>query len=482
MKLNEQNLTQLSLHGVQIPRYDRSKSQAGIIHLGVGAFHRAHQAWYTEAVMNDFGGDWRIIGVSLRRPDMRDKLQPQNYLYSMVTRHNDKTNCQVIGIFSDILVAPENPEAVINALANPDIHVVTLTITEKGYGLNAASGKLDLNHSEIFQDLSGDQPPVTALGFLALALARRKNLGLPGLTLISCDNLSDNGHKLKLGLLQFTSLQSPELSEWIELHCRFPNTMVDRIVPATTQDNVSELSKNFSYEDSAPVFTETFSQWVIENNFAGPVPPWDKVGAQFIDDVSPFEALKLRTLNASHSLIAYLGCLTGKETVAAALQNTGIRIAVEGLMREEAQPGLKLPDSFSIENYQQALLDRFDNTALNHRCVQIAMDGSQKIPQRIIPILGAQLKSDGSIRYATLTIAVWLYFLRGDSSIPIEDQNKSKLILLWRKDASHAIRSLLAMRDIFPKYIADDPRVLDGINYWLSIIESGRIKDVLTRF
>jgi fructuronate reductase len=257
--------------------------------------------------------------------------------------------------------------------------------------------------------------------------------------------------------------------------------MVDRIVPATTQDNVSEFSKNFSYEDSAPVFTETFSQWVIENNFAGPVPPWDKVGAQFVDDVAPFEALKLRTLNASHSLIAYLACLTGKETVAAALQNTGIRIAVEGLMREEAQPGLKLPDNFSIENYQQALLDRFDNTALNHRCAQIAMDGSQKIPQRLIPIIDSQLKHSGSIHYASLTIAAWLYFLRGETGNPVEDPIKQTLALLWRGNASHAVNSLLAMRDIFPKEIAENQRFINSVQSWVNIIAKGELQNTLER-
>lgn len=479
MKLRQQNLPQLQAQAIATPRYDRSSSKPGIVHLGVGSFHRAHQAWYTEAVMNESGGDWRIIGVSLRRPDMRDKLQPQDCLYSLVTRQNDKADYQVIGAFSEILVAPENPEAVINALAHPDIHVVTLTITEKGYGLNAASGQLDLSQSEIAQDIEGDKPPRTALGFLAKALARRRDNGLPGLTIISCDNLSENGHKLRTALLQFSTHKDAQLSDWIALHCTFPNTMVDRIVPATTPGDVSQFAHDFGIDDAAPVFTETFSQWVIEKNFAGPVPPWDKVGAQFVEDVAPFEALKLRTLNASHSLIAYMGCITGKETVAEAIAEPSIRRAVEGLMREEAQPGLNLPEYFSVENYQRALLDRFDNTALNHRCAQIAMDGSQKIPQRVVPIIASQLERDGSIRYATLAIAAWLYYLRGETPSPIEDPLKEKLALLWRGDKAHAVDSILSMREIFPIELGEEPQVRSSVLTWLELIAEGNICETM---
>ncbi len=467
MKLRDVNLPKLESLDIDSPRYSRRDTRAGIVHLGVGAFHRAHQAWYTEAVLNRFGGDWRIIGVSLRRPDMRDKLQPQDGLYSLVTRHGDAAHCQVIGAFSDILVAPEAPEAVIAALAAAATHVVTLTITEKGYGLAAASGRLDLAHPDIAHDLTGEAAPCSAIGFLSAALARRRQQGLTGLTLLSCDNLSDNGHKLKAALLQFSAKQDADLAAWIEQHCRFPNTMVDRIVPAVTAEQIAQFRSDFGVDDSAPVFSETFSQWVIERNFAGPVPPWDKVGAEFVDDVAPFEALKLRTLNASHSLIAYLGCVTGRETVAEALCHPDIRRAVEGLMRDEAQPSLNLPGDFSIEDYQQALLTRFENTALNHRCAQIAMDGSQKIPQRLVPIIEWQLSHNASIHYASLAIAAWLLFLRGESIDTLQDPLKEQLTQLWQGSAEQAVDALLAMQSIFPDSIGGNAQLKTEVLAWL---------------
>lgn len=454
MKLTEATLSKLG--NIAQPQYPRETTRPGIVHLGVGAFHRAHQAWYTEAAMNRFGGNWRIIGVSLRRPAMRDALQPQDNLYSLVTRRDDTAECQVIGALCNTLVAPENPNAVIEALANPDIHVVTLTITEKGYGLDAASGTLDTTQSEIASDLNNTNAPQSALGFLAEALALRQQEKRSGLTLISCDNLSDNGHKLRAALLQFVQLKNPALTPWIEQHCRFPNTMVDRIVPATSEHDIAEFGREFGFRDAAPVFTEPFSQWVIEKNFAGPVPPWDKVGAQFVDDVAPFEAAKLRTLNASHSLIAYLGCVHGKETVADAMQETTIREAVIELMRE-AEATFKLPDSFSVRDYQQELIARFDNRALKHRCAQIAMDGSQKIPQRIVPIIEWHIAHGRSPRHACKAIAAWLAFLR--SGLPVQDPMASTLETVKTGSMEQGLDTLLGLRAIFPVRIAENPKL-----------------------
>lgn len=454
MRLNDAEMAKLE--NLARPQYDRDTTKPGIVHLGVGAFHRAHQAWYTEEVMNRFGGNWRIIGVSLRRPAMRNALKPQNSLYSLVTHHDYVARCQVIGALSEVLVAPEQPNAVIESLANPDVYVVTLTITEKGYGLDAASGKLNTEQRDIAGDLQGDRPPKSALGFLAEGLAQRRNNNLPGMTLISCDNLSNNGHKLRSALLQFVRLKNETLTPWIEEHCRFPSTMVDRIVPATTNANVASFKDEFGFSDSAPVFTEPFSQWVIERNFAGPIPPWDKVGAQFVDDVAPFEAAKLRILNASHSLIAYLGCIYRKETVADAMQDSTIRKAVIALMRE-AEVTLTLPDSFSVRDYEDDLITRFDNRALKHRCEQIAMDGSQKIPQRIVPIIEWHLAHDSLPRYACMVVAAWIAFLR--SGVPINDPMADTLKTLAQVSPDDAIDILLNNTSIFSATTGQDPAV-----------------------
>ncbi len=455
MRLGNNSLAALARKDIVQPRYDRNTTRAGIVHLGVGAFHRAHQAWYTEAAMNQFGGDWRIIGVSLRRPNMRDALAPQDGLYSLVTRRNELAECQIIGALSDILVAPESPGAVIKALAAADIHVATLTITEKGYGLSG-EGELNREQSDIAHDLNTQGAPRSALGFLAQALALRQAKKLPGLSLISCDNLSDNGHKLRNALLQFAELKSAALARWIDAHCRFPNTMVDRIVPATTDLSISEFVDDFGYVDAAPVFTEPFSQWVIERNFAGPVPPWHKVGAQLVDDVAPFEAAKLRTLNASHSLIAYLGCVQGKETVADAMEEASIRASVRGLMHE-AEDTFSLPGDFSVNAYQNDLITRFENRALKHRCEQIAMDGSQKIPQRIVPIIEWHLARGSVPHFAYKAIAAWLAFLRSDATI--EDPLADQLRQLRDSSAEGAVNALLGMRAIFPAALGDHHEV-----------------------
>ena len=463
MKLNNDTLSQLK--GIRLPDYDRATTRAGIVHIGVGAFHRAHQAWYTEAVMNRFGGDWRIIGVSLKRPVMRDQLLPQDGLYSLVTRRDEQVECQIVGALANILVAPEDPSAVVTTLADPNIYIVTLTVTEKGYGLDAAGGTLDSEQSDIAYDLANPKTPRSALGFLASALAMRRQTNSGGLTLMSCDNLSHNGDKLRAALLQFIEHSDASLAEWVATHCTFPNTMVDRIVPAITDQHREEFAREFNFEDSAPVFTEPFSQWVIEHKFAGPVPAWVKVGAQLVDDVAPFEAAKLRTLNASHSLIAYLGCLFDCETVADAMQNSTIRQMVTALMAE-TEKTFTLPEPFSVSDYQADLLSRFDNRALKHRCNQIAMDGSQKIPQRIVPVIEWHLQREELPRQSCRVIAAWLAFLRSGQTI--NDPLVNEFLTLQAMPADQALDTLLNLRAIFPQVIASHKGVRECILHSLN--------------
>ncbi len=460
------------------PHYPRDSLGAGIVHLGVGAFHRAHQAMYTEAVLNRFGGDWRIIGVSLRSPAVRDQLAPQDCLYTLETREGDRRQRQVVGALSELLVAPENPQAVIAAIAAPCIHVVTLTITEKGYCLNATSGTLDEGHPAIAGDLASPATPATALGLLAAALAQRMAQGLPGLTLLSCDNLAGNGRLLRRALLAYCALRDPALADWVETHCRFPCSMVDRIVPATTNADRDTLRQQLGYEDRAAVFTEGFSQWVIEADFAGPVPAWDRVGAEYVDDVAPFEEMKLRLLNASHSTIAYLGSLIGCETVADAIALAPLRRAVQQLMHEESLPTLRLPADFDVDSYQQQLLARFANSALQHRCQQIAMDGSQKLPQRVLPVLQYQLEHDGPIAASTLAIAAWLRYLQGRDEhggrYTIHDPLAAEFTDIYRQHGTAIDNYLPQFRQldaVFPAAIAASERAFAQIRMWLEQFE-----------
>lgn len=475
MRLNDHIDTPNSLKKPQYLRHDR---RPGIVHLGIGAFHRAHQAWYTEQVLNRCGGHWRIIGVSLRSPAVRDQLAAQDWLYTLEVRDGEQRQQQLIGALAQVIVAPENPAAVIAALASPDIHVVSLTITEKGYYLSAdTSGpgaQLNLSHADIQHDLGHPEQPRTALGFLCEAMAVRRAAMRPGLTLISCDNIANNGGTLRGALLHFSQQLDPTLANWIDRHCRFPATMVDRIVPATTATDLDQLAASLGYEDQAAVFCEDFCQWIIEENFAGPVPPWHQVGAEFVADVAPFEAMKLRLLNASHSAIAYFGCLTGRDCVAQVVTQPTLRRAVAALMAEGAAT-LELPADYDLQAYQQRLLQRFGNTALAHRCQQIAMDGSQKLPNRIMPILGWQRQRDAPLTMTTAVLAAWLYYLGGKDEqgrrYPINDpmaDHLSDLVAAHTSaDTAALLRALADRQIVFCQAVAADERVIAAISHWL---------------
>lgn len=475
-----------TLSGVEAPRYHREQLGAGIVHLGVGAFHRAHQAVYTEAVLNQLGGDWRIIGVSLRSPTVRDQLAAQNFLYTMEVRDGDACRHQVIGALADILVAPENPRAVIDAIAAATTQVITLTITEKGYCLHPDTGELDRHNADVIHDLGAPASPRSALGFLAAALATRMQSGLPGLTLISCDNLSSNGKKLRRGLLDFCEQRDPALGRWVAAMCRFPCSMVDRIVPAVTEADRNSLAARTGYRDEGAVFTEPFSQWVIERDFAGPVPAWDTVGAEYVDDVAPFEEMKLRLLNASHSTIAYVSCIAGIETVSDAINVPSIRRAVERLMREEAAPSLRLPADYDSDGYQQQLLTRFANSALHHRCQQIAMDGSQKIPQRLIPILRYQLNAGGPIAITAFALAAWIRYLQGrdetGNAYTVDDPMAGQFADIFSRhggDIDDYLPEIRRLGAIFPKDLAGNDALFGLIASYLRGIETRGVLETL---
>lgn len=407
-RLNSSTLKQLP-DSVAVPQYDRDNTGVGIVHLGVGAFHRAHQAWYTEQVLNDSGGDWAIIGASLRSAAVSEQMRPQDCLYTVVAKTDSQKSCQVIGAIRDVLAAPQEAKRLLELLAALSTRVVTLTITEKGYHYNTGAACLTLTDADIVHDLQtfGEDIPITAIGFIVTALAERMRAGRPGLALLSCDNLERNGEVLRQVVQDFAAQVDPSLANWISTNTSFPSSMVDRIVPATTAESVQELAGTLGVEDRAAVFTEPFSQWVIEDNFICGRPDWERAGALLVTDVTPFEDAKLRLLNGSHSLIAYLGFLAGYDYVHQVVNDADFASLVERYM-DEVVPGLQLPDSFDLGGYRQQLLERFGNAALNHRTAQIAEDGSQKIVQRW---LNSVAHADcANLNAHALALAGWVAF------------------------------------------------------------------------
>ncbi len=428
------------------PTYARQQLRPGIVHLGIGAFMRAHLAAATEAaILRDGDTRWGIVGVSLRQADTRDALLPQDGLYTLALRDADdhgqaRQRLQVIGCVMQVLVAPESPQAVLHALAAPDTRIASLTVTEKGYCHDPASARLRLDHPDIAHDLGTSQAPRTAIGFLVHALALRRARGLSGLTLMSLDNLPANGKVLRGAVLDFAAQLDAGLTGWITDHCTFPCSMVDRIVPRTTDADRAQVSKAHGLQDAWPVMGEPFMDWAIEDDFAAGRPDWRAGGARFVDEAAGWERLKLRMVNGSHSCIAYLGAMAGWSTVDQAIAQPALRQFVDSLMREEVEPTLPPLPGLDLASYRASLLQRFANPALAHRTHQIAMDGSQKIPQRLLATVRDRLAVGEPIPRLALGIAAWLHYLGGRDEagheFPVDDPLASSLCGLAAESAS----------------------------------------------
>nr|WP_236659991.1 mannitol dehydrogenase family protein [Sphingopyxis lutea] len=400
---------------VRTPDYDRSAQAAGIVHIGIGAFHRAHQAVYTDDAMGAGDGDWGITGVSLRSGDVAAQLNPQDGLYTVSTRSAAGTDLRLIGAVQRVLVAGEAAQDVIDAIASPATHIVSFTVTEKGY-LRAADGSLDLAAARGASSL---------YRFVGAGLAARRAAGLPGLTLLSCDNLANNGAVLRALMRDYLAAAQPDLLDWFDRECRCPATMIDRIVPATTDADRTAVKAVLGARDEGAVVTEAFSQWVIEDDFAGPRPRWEDVGAELVADVAPYETAKLRMLNGAHSALAYIGLGRGHLYVHQAVADPGIHPLIERLMREEAAPTIDAAPGQDLSAYADALMGRFANPALDHRLIQIAMDGSQKIPQRWLDTLAWHQRRGQRCASLGAAVAAWIAFLRSDH--PIDDPLADKL-------------------------------------------------------
>ena len=384
---------------VHRPGYDRAAQQVGIVHFGIGAFHRAHQAWYTDACMNAGESDWMIAGVSLRSGTVAQQLNPQDGLYTLVERSGESGEARMIGAVREVLVGGADDDAILSHLAAPTTHIVSFTVTEKGY-CRAADRSLDLVAAR-----EGSFYP-----HLARAMRERKQAGSGGLTLLSCDNLAHNGNRLAQLMREYLGAEAPDLVAWFDAECTCPNSMVDRIVPAATPADLDAAQGLLGgVRDEGAVFAEAFSQWVIEDRFAGPRPSWEKHGAQLVADVAPYETAKLRMLNGAHSLLAYAGLSRGYQFVHEAVADPALRTLVERLMRDEAAPTISAASGQDLNAYADRLLARFSDPALRHRLAQIAMDGSEKLPQRWLETLAHDPQQHcGAILSG---IAAWLWHL-----------------------------------------------------------------------
>ncbi len=413
VQLKQENLHRLA-DEIARPSYDRSKVRAGIVHIGVGGFHRSHEAFYTDALMNDSdGSDWGICGVGLRDADRKigDILKAQDYLYTLIVKHpQGKLETCVIGSLIDFMLGCDDPGAVIDRMASADTKIVSLTITEGGYNFNPATGEFDFGNPDVRHDLENPSRPKTVFGYLTAALKKRRAQGLAAATIQSCDNIQHNGDMTRKMVLAFAYRQDADLARWIESEVCFPNAMVDRITPVTTAADIAYLRKEMGVQDQWPVTCEPFTQWVIEDNFSNGRPSWEKVGAQFVPDVTPYEKMKIRLLNAGHSVLGMLGSIHGHKTIDGCVADPLFASYLRRFMDAEATPVLDPVEGVDLEAYKDSLIERFGNPHIKDSVARICLESSAKLPKFLIPTITENLARGGSIKYATLVIAAWCFY------------------------------------------------------------------------
>ncbi|MDQ8020299.1 MAG: mannitol dehydrogenase family protein [Moraxellaceae bacterium] len=455
------------------PAYDRLALQHGIVHLGLGAFHRAHQAWYTEQVLQ--GGDlrWGIVGASLNSTATRDALVPQDGLYTLAIQQGEEESLRVIGALGSVLGGAADLPALMQHLCARGTRIVSLTLTEKGYYLDAASGSLRLDAPEIAADLASPHSPRTAPGLIVEALRQRRAQGLMPFTVLSCDNLSANGDRTRDAVLAYARVAAPTLVDWIAAEVAFPNSMVDRITPATTDAERARIAAQTGLDDAWPVVTERFSQWVVEDRFPQGRPQWEIAGVVFSDDIHAWETMKLRCLNGAHSTIAYLGQLAGHETVADTMADPRIAEKVNGLWNEIV-PTLKVPQGADPTAYIDSLRSRFANTALRHRTAQIAMDGSQKLPPRLLAPLRQRLAAGQPSPSLEGAVAAWMAFVAraATRAETLNDPLAPRITEAARGTSGvERVRSLLGIREIFSEDLLQSAALVERLSTAVQGIE-----------
>jgi len=473
---------------VKKPIYNRADVKIGIVHLGIGAFHRAHQAVYTDDVLASCDHRWGILGASLLSPETRDALSPQDGLYTIAVRSAAGTEHRVIGSVTALLVAPENPEALIAAMADPQVKIVSLTVTEKGYCIDPATGCLDEQHPDIRHDGANPDQPKSAPGYLLAALYRRRALGVRPFTVMSCDNLPSNGEKLHTILVKLAGLRSDDFARFVETEVACPSTMIDRIVPQTIDEDRAIAKAALHLEDAWPIATEPFTQWVIEDRFPEGRPAWEKFGAELVADVAPYEAMKLKLLNASHTSLAFLGSLVGYRTVADAMSDPVIGEFITRFMTEDVTPVLSIPLGADVKAYATSLVERFRNPALKHRLEQIASDSSQKIPQRLLGTARDRLAKGLPLGRLAFSIAGFALYARGldehGQPLFLKDPMAEMLhtsLVAAGDDAEAIVRVLVDHAAIFGPF-GQEPQFVDPIISALSTLQIHGVKGALSTF
>jgi mannitol 2-dehydrogenase len=456
------------------PTYDRSRVVTGVVHFGVGGFHRSHQAMYHERLMN--GGkalDWGICGVGVMPADqrMKEALDAQGGLYTLVVKHSDGTyEPQVIGAITEYLFAPDDPEAVIEKLAADATRIVSLTVTEGGYNVHDVTGEFDAANPDVVHDLEPGATPRTTFGLITEALRRRRERGLPPFTIMSCDNLQGNGHRSRMAFTAFARLRDPELGGWVEREVKFPNSMVDRITPATTDADRAEVRERFGIDDKWPVVCEPFSQWVLEDAFSLGRPPYEDAGVHLVDDVEPYELMKLRLLNGSHQALCYAAYLAGYRLVHEAAQDPLFRAFVLGYMDNEATPTLSPVPGVDLDEYKHTLIERFSNPEVRDTIARLCAESSDRIPKFLLPVVRRQLETGGEIKHSATVVASWARYAEGvdEQGEPIEvvDPLKDSLMELARRQREDP-DAFIANRELFGDLV-DDRRFVAAFRSALS--------------
>ncbi len=462
--------TTLAPH-VKGPAYDRAVLKPGILHIGLGAFHRAHQAVYTDAALEAEFGDWGIVGVSLRSVDIVQDLAAQDGLYSVVARSAAGDDARVVGSVVRGLSGTGNQAEILSLLADPAIGVVTITVTEKAYGLDPVTGGLDRNHPSVKADLADPTSPSGVIGYLVEGFSRRHAAGLAPFTVLCCDNLPTNGRIVRRLVIEMAGSRDPALANWIAGHGAFPSSMVDRIVPAATDETRALAETLIGAEDRLALGTEPFMQWVIEDHFLAGRPKWEAGGALFVDDVEPYEKMKLRLLNGAHSLVAYLGQLKDLPFVRDVMAVPEYRALVRRHMAEAVKTLDPVP-GIDLGRYMDELIERFENPTIAHKTQQIAMDGTQKLPQRIFAGAMESLAGGGDASSAAYVVALWIAYAR--KTAEINDPRAAELkAAAARMTADDPSAPFFAIPGLFPQALMENSAWRAQVNAELEKINAG---------
>jgi len=470
---------------VQKPQYDRTTLRTRMVHIGFGAFHRAHQAVCSDRLATEQGSDWGYCEINLNNGDAIHALRQQQLCYSVAEMADERLNLRVIGVVTQAMHGQSDGiAAVIDALCQPDVAIVSMTVTEKGYCHNPASGELNLQHPSIIHDLANPETPQSLPGIILAAIRRRRTLKLPPFSVMSCDNMPENGHVTRRVISSLARQQDAELADWIETHLTFPSTMVDRIVPAMTEETHQALRTQLGCDDPAGVVCEPFFQWVIEDNFVNGRPQWQLAGAELVSDVLPYEEMKLRMLNGSHSFLAYLGNLAGYEHISDCMNDALFLKAARQLMLAEQAPTLRTT-GVDLEAYADSLIDRYRNRAIRHRTAQIANDGTQKLPQRFLDSIRWHLQHGGDFDLLALGVAGWMRYVGGTNeqgdAIVINDPLREELAqrVANSQQGSERVTALLGLTSVFAEDLPASKTFVERVTHFYQLLlEQGAKKTV----